>query len=508
MHLCCCQGFGINKVLHNFYMKQRIKKLEKEALALEVKPEERDWLRKQAINYSEHFLNNIDDLPAYVVTKDKGAGLLKEKIKDKGIGINSALRFVYENVDTPGLNPASGGHLGYIPGGGIFLSSLGDYIAAITNRYSGIFYASPGAVRMENMLVSWMGELVGYPREQLGGSLLSGGSTANLTAIVTARDAHKVKAKNVENTAVYLTQQVHHSVDKALRIAGLEDCVKRHISMDKSYKMNTKELEEAISADKKAGITPWLIIASAGTTDLGAVDPLEEIGAIARKHKLWFHVDAAYGGFFLLTKQGKEKLKGIELSDSVVMDPHKGLFIPYGIGAVIVKNKSNLSNSLQYLANYMQDTVRSNEELSPADMSPELTRHFRGLRLWLPLMVHGLKPFKAALQEKLLLTQYFYKEIQKIGFEVGPEPELSVASYRYLPKNADINEFNERLAKEVQEDGRVFISSTNFNNIFVLRFACLSFRTHIKTVDLLIRILKEKVKLLEKEFSKQKAVHN
>jgi aromatic-L-amino-acid decarboxylase len=160
------------------------------------------------------------------------------------------------------------------------------------------------------------------------------------------------------------------------------------------------------------------------------------------------------------------------------------------LGMIIVKDKAALYNSHYYQANYMQDTLGANEEVSPADLSPELTKHFRGLRLWLPLKLLGLKPFRAALNEKLLLARYFYDEIQKLGFEVGPYPELSVATYRFVPKSGDANAFNKSLMEEVQKDGRVFISSTMLDGKFMLRLAVLSFRTHKSTIDILLEQLR------------------
>ncbi len=267
----------------------------------------------------------------------------------------------------------------------------------------------------------------------------------------------------------------------------------RTIPLDSGFRMIPGELEKQIAADKKQKLNPFLVIASAGTTDVGAIDPLDEIGRIAKRHRLWYHIDAAYGGFFILTKEGKKKLRGIEMSDSLVIDPHKGLFLPYGLGVVLVKDQSKLHASHYYVANYMQDAVAANEEPSPAELSPELTKHFRGLRLWLPLKLHGIKPFRACLEEKLLLAKYFYKEVKKLGFETGPEPELSVVTYRFVPKYGDANEFNKRLLDEVVKDGRVFISSTMLNGKFTLRFACLAFRSHLGTVDLLLQILKERL---------------
>ena len=478
-------------------MIKKLKELEKAASPLEPKAKERKEIRKKIIDYTETFLKDIYKSKAYQTNSDNGLSLLESPISEKKININKALELLRTNVDATGINPASGGHLGYIPGGGIYFSSLGDYMAAITNRYAGIFFANPGAVRMENMLIEWLAKIVGYPINTAG-NLSSGGSMANLIAIVTARDAHKFQSKDISKTVIYLSEHAHHCLDKAFRIAGLNECIKRNIPLDEKFRIIPEEMEKAIKKDKKNGLRPWMIIASAGTTDVGAIDPLDTLGDIAKRNKLWFHIDAAYGGFFILTKEGKKKLKGIEKSDSIVMDPHKGLFIPYGLGVVLIKNKKQMMKSHFYQANYMQDTFSNEEEVSPADLSPELTKHFRGLRLWLPLKLIGLSPFQAALEEKLLLARYFYQKIKKInGFEVGPEPELSVVTYRYIPKKEDPNKFNEELVKLIHSDGRVFISSTMINGKFTLRMAILSFRTHLKTIDLALKIINEKVKMLE-----------
>jgi aromatic-L-amino-acid decarboxylase len=363
----------------------------------------------------------------------------------------------------------------------------------VRNYYAGVFFASPGAVRMENMLIRWIADLVGYPSEAAG-NLASGGSIANLTAIVAARDAMGISCANIPRSVVYATGHVHHCIDKALRIAGLRECVLRKVPMDERFRMDAAALEGQVEADREQGLNPFLLIASAGTTDVGAIDPLEEIGAVARRHGLWYHVDAAYGGFFLLTEAGREKLQGIETSDSVVLDPHKGLFLPYGLGVVVVKDGRKLLESHHYTANYMQDAGGEAGELSPAELSPELTKHFRGLRLWLPLQLHGLKPFRACLEEKLLLAQYFHREVEKLGLEVGPAPELSVVTYRFVPRHGDADAFNRDLAAALQRDGRVFVSTTLIDGKYTLRFACLAFRTHLKTVDLLLKMLKELIR--------------
>ncbi len=478
-------------------LESEIAACEKLARQLEPDATQRKSVRDKVLTYSEKFLESLERGKAFELNSDGGRGVLKSPISEDPASIAELLGILEKSVDFPSLNPASGGHLGYIPGGGIYYSALGDYMADVTNRYAGVFFAGPGAVRMENMLISWLAMCVGYPTTA-GGNLASGGSIANLIAICAARDAKGISAVKIKRSVIYLTHQAHHSVEKAIRIAGLKECRLRYIPTDKRWQMDANELGKQIEADKRKHLNPFLLVASAGTTDVGAIDPLPALGNAAKRSGMWFHVDAAYGGFFALTREGKRKLKGMELSDSLVIDPHKGLFLPYGLGVVLVKDSKLLAATHYYQANYMQDAASALEEASPADLSPELTKHFRGLRMWLPLKMHGVKPFRACLQEKLLLARYFYREIRKLGFETGPPPELSVVTYRYVPKQGDANAFNKNLLQAVQADGRVFISSTMLDGKFTLRFACLSFRTHRSTVDALLGLLEREAARLAK----------
>ncbi|MFW6183048.1 MAG: pyridoxal phosphate-dependent decarboxylase family protein, partial [Chloroflexota bacterium] len=459
-------------------MLDRLKELERQASPLEPDEAQRRRLMERVNAYAQRFLESLEDAPAFVedAPADEG-GLQASPLSEEGVGLDEALKLVAQHVDRPGVNPASGRFLGYIPGGGLYYSALGDFLAAVANRYAGIFFASPGAVRMENMLLEWMGDLVGYPRSR-GGNITSGGSIANLMGVVAARDAHGVEGEAVGRAVVYLTEHTHHSVDKALRIAGMGNCVVRRVPVDGCFRMRPEVLEQMIVADREQGLQPWLLVAAAGSTNTGSVDPLAALGQIASEQGLWYHVDGAYGGFFILCDEGRRRLQGIELSDSVVMDPHKTLFLPYGTGAVLVRDRATLAPSHHYTADYMQDTDQAIEELSPAELSPELTKHFRGMRLWLPLKAVGLAPFRAALEEKMLLARYFHQALQTVeGFEVGPEPDLSVVIYRYVPRRGDPDAFNERLAHALQQDGRVFVSSTRVQGKFVLRAAIVSFRT-------------------------------
>ena len=451
-----------------------------------------------AVNdYTENFLETLPDRPAYINNDEMGRGIYQSPISEQGMAVEEALRIYKENVDDQGLSPVSGKFFGYIPPCSMYYSALGDYMAAIMDEFTGDFSSCPGAVRMEYQLIKWMADLVGYSPDAAKGVLASGGSIATLTCIVTAREAHGLKAKDYEKAVVYYTRFTHHCIDKALHIAGMTDCVKREVATDAQFRLDPVALAEAIGNDRASGLDPWLVTGSAGTTDLGNVDQLDKISAVAKENGLWFHVDAAYGGFFILSDLVRDKFTGIALSDSVVMNPHKGLHTPFGLGAAIVRDGERLYKAHFYTANYMQDTFFDKEDLSPADVSPELTRHFRALRLWLPLKLIGVAPFRAMLSEKLLLTRYVYARFKSLpGFEVGPEPELSILVFRYTDVEGDVNEFNRKLIEAIRRDGAIFITSTLIDNDYMLRFAILSYRTHIDTVDLAIDVIRREVNKL------------
>ena len=473
----------------------RLRALERAARPLDPGAGRRKRLRGAVVASTERFLRRTDTLKGYEETESKGRGLLAAPISEDGLPMAAALELLEREVFRPGANPATPFHLAYIPGGGLYHAALGDFLAAVTNKYAGVFFGGPGAVRLENMLVRWVADLVRYPAAA-GGHIASGGSIATLSAIVAAREAHGVTGAEVSRSAVYLTSQAHHCIEKALRIAGLGEAPRRQIAMDDRYRMRPDALAQAIAADRAQGLRPWLLVASAGTTDIGAIDPLNELAEIAGREGCWFHVDAAYGGFFLLTASGPGLLRGIERSDSVVLDPHKGLFLPYGSGIVVVRDAAPLMAAHSYAGNYMQDALREPEEVSPADVSPELSKHFRGLRMWLPLILLGTAPFRAALEEKLLLARYFHREVGALGFEVGPVPELSIVTFRWAPPGVSLeraNELNQRIVDGVRHDGRVFLSSTMLDGRFTQRLVALSFRTHRRTIDLALRVLREQV---------------
>ncbi len=461
---------------------------------LEPSEAERNTYIEKVNAYTNKFINTIDSVNAFSGEPEAPNVFA---ITNQKKTIDEILELYADEIATKGINAASGGHLGYIPGGGIYTAALADYLADITNEYTGMYFSCPGGVAIEYELLNWMKSIFNFPKSAIG-NLTSGGSIATLIALTAARDKHGIKNAKIEKSVIYVSPQVHHCINKALRIIGLEDVIIRHVELDSYSRISTNDLQSKIEKDKAEGLFPFLVIASAGTTDTGAVDPLQTIGELAASHNLWYHIDGAYGGFFILTEGKKDKFKGIELADSLVIDPHKGLFLPYGLGAVLVKDKEAVYHSNHYRASYMQDaTGDDNIPFNPADVSPELTKPFRSLRLWLPLQLHGAEPFIACLEEKLLLTQYFREELVKIGFEIGPEPDLSVSYFWYPLKQGDENNFNDELMQEIHNDGEIFLSSTKIKSKFVIRMAILSFRTKMETIDRAIAMIDKSRKKVE-----------
>jgi len=473
---------------------RRLAEVEAAARALEEPPAERRALTERVFEFASGLLDELAERPVWSDAAGARDELLEQGIPEEPADLERVMDLVAREVDGPGLQPASGGHLGYIPGGGIYAGALGDYLAAVTNRYAGVHYAGPGAVHLENLLLRWLCGLVGYPASALG-TLTSGGSIATLVAVVAARDAKGVRAREVERAAIYVTAQTHHCVAKAFAIAGLGEAPLREVAMDAGYRMDPRALAESIGRDRAAGLAPFLVVASAGTTDTGALDPLDELADVAGREGLWYHVDAAYGGAFLLLESMRPRFRGIERADSVVIDPHKGLFLPYGSGAVLVRDVAHLRPSHGLRGVYLQDATDELDEPSPADLSPELTRHFRGLRMWLPLQVHGLARYRAALEEKRLLCRLFHERVRALGCEVGPEPDLSVTMFRWVPRDGtDANAFNRRLHRAIRDDGRVFLSSTTIDGVYWIRLAVLCFRTHLERVEAALEVIERETR--------------
>lgn len=456
-------------------------RLRAEAAPLEPGAPEREALAAAALAHSERFQAGLAEAPTYRPWQGTPEFGFVEDPRNS----DAVLGYLSDRVDGPGIATASPRFMGYVPGGGLFHSALGDFLAASANKYAGFAPAAPGAVHIENITTAWLARMIGFP-ETAAGTLTSGGSMANLTAVVAAREALDEDGGG----AVYLSRTAHHCIDKALRIAGRARAPRRLIATDDRHRMRADALEEALERDRSDGVRPWLVVASAGTVDAGAVDPLADIAGLCERYGAWFHVDGAYGGLFMLCEEGRRALAGIERADTAALDPHKTLFLPYGTGAVVARDGRTLFDAFSASADYIQRFSDDDVGPSPGDLSPELTRHFRALRLWLPLQLAGVRAFRAAQSEKIGLARYFHERLSAMpGWEVGAPPDLSIVAFRYRPAGGDADAFNRRLLKRLQEEGRVFLSGTRIDGADWLRCAILSFRTHIEHVDEALDIL-------------------
>jgi aromatic-L-amino-acid decarboxylase len=390
-------------------------------------------------------------------------------------------------------NTAGPGYLAYIPGGGVYAAALADFLAAAVNRYVGVEQAAPVLARIEETAVGWLARLMGYP-EGSRGILTSGGSLSNFSALVAARTDRL--GEDFRRGTLYFSEDMHHCVTKAARLAGFPERSLRVLAVDERRRLRPEALEEAVRADRARGLRPFLVVANVGTTNTGAVDPLPAILEIARAHGLWVHADAAYGGFFRLVPGGDGLMPGLPECDSITLDPHKGLFLPYGLGCLLVREGEALRRAHRAHASYMQDVLGEGGG-GFADLSPELSRDFRGLRLWLPLQLHGLPAFRAQLVEKLALARAAYEQLRADPrFEMLDEPQLSIVAFRLRGPAAEADAAGAELLRRVNARRRVFLSSTRIDGRHVIRLCVLSFRTHADRVQEAVDALREEARAL------------
>jgi aromatic-L-amino-acid/L-tryptophan decarboxylase len=411
-------------------------------------------------------------------------------------GVDEVVRLL-DRAAGAALNAAGPGYLAYIPGGGIYAAALADLVAGCLNRYTGLAAPAPALFRLEQDVLAWLCAAFGYGITARA-VLTPGGSLATLAAVVAARHHHLGDTGNFERGVAYTSTQAHHSVAKALRLAGIPSENLRAVAVDGTFRLRPDALADTIGQDRRRGLRPFLVVAAAGTTNTGAIDPLAAVADLCAAEGLWLHVDAAYGGAFVLCEPGRQRLAGIERADTIAFDPHKGMFLPYGTGCLLARDGERLRRAHHLAAEYLQDleAVADGASWSPAELGPELTRDFRGLRLWLPLMLHGAGAFRDALAEKLALAERFDAGLDRLiaagrRLEIVAHPQLSVVAFRLARTPGETlaawNRRNAALLAAVNARQRVHLSSTQLpvsdGAAFTLRICALSFRTHARHID-------------------------
>ncbi len=468
---------------------------------LELTPEAMLQMGESAVKaVVDHIINLPSSPRSNLQNSAEIARSFHESSPEVGEDFESLLDFFMKKIIPVSINTPHPAYMGYIPGGGLFPSAIADFLGAATNRFTGAWVAAPAAAKLEANVLEWFAQWMGYPQAARG-IMTSGGSLANFSGVVAARK--HILGDDISRGILYASDQTHHSVMKAALLAGIPEINIRLLNVDQNFRAIPDKFETVIKEDLKEGMKPFFLVGNAGTTNTGVVDPLPELADVAMKYGLWYHIDAAYGGFFNLCSKGKKILKGLERSDSIVLDPHKGLFLPYGSGSLLVRDGKLLRQAHLLTADYLQDHDTPEGEYNASEYSPELSRSYRGLRVWLPLKLFGVKAFRENLDEKLHLTKWMYQRfLEEPGFECMTVPNLSVIAFRYHPQKGNVDTFNRQLLENIVNSQKLFLSSTLLNGEFVIRVCILSFRTHQREVEEAFEIIRNAAKKFESEGGK------
>jgi glutamate/tyrosine decarboxylase-like PLP-dependent enzyme len=367
----------------------------------------------------------------------------------------------------------------FIPGPSNFVSVMADALAAGFNPFAGNWLEGSGTSQIELVTIDWLREMCGLP-ETAGGLFVSGGSMANLTALATARRA-KLENRS-ENAVVYFSDQTHNSVEKGLRVLGFAREQIRKLPSDEDFRLPLEPLRQAVTEDRANGRQPFCVIANAGTTNTGAVDPLSELADLCLQEDMWLHVDGAYGAAACLSERGKKLLAGIERADSLSLDPHKWLFQPFEIGCALVRDARLLKKTFHTMAEYLEDTKRAeDEEINYYDYGVQLTRGFRALKLWLSIKTFGAAAFREAIDHGFELAEFAESVLrQSERWRIVTPAAFGIVTFRFVAEDrseVEINEIHRRMVELMAADGFAFANSTSLRGQTVMRFCTINPRT-------------------------------
>ena len=412
---------------------------------------------------------------------------LREPAPQHGAALEPLLDQLFRDWIPRSFTAPGPGYLAYIPGGGIFPAALADFIADTTNRYTGVWQAAPALVQLEANALDWLRDWMGFPPEARG-LFTTGGSMATFNAIVCARERHL--GAEIRRGVLYTSDQGHHSILKSAKLAGIMPDRVRGIDSDVRFRMRLDRLEEAIAADRRNGLTPFAVVSSAGTTNTGAVDPLEGINGVCAREGLWHHIDGAYGAFFYLDESVRDTLRGLPDADSLTLDPHKGMFLPYGTGALLVRDGAALRAAHEATADYLPAMPHPEDFYDPSQHGPELSRGFPGLRVWLSVKLFGAAAFREAIAEKRALTLDARRRVGELpGIVIDAEPDLSLFAFHLTwpgASRADEDAATRALMEKTTQRGRVMVTGCTAHGRALGRVCVLSFRTHQPQIDALV----------------------
>lgn len=425
-------------------------------------------------------------------TRAQLEALLTEPPPEEGRDFANVLGEFTDKVAAYAFRPSHPRFLAFIPSAPTFLSVLGDLLCAGTNYFDGVWLEAAGPAQVELVVLDWFKQFLGYPSGAMG-LLTGGGSEANLTALLVARQP--LSFEDRVRAVLYLTEQRHWSADRAAMVIGLRPDQLRPVPADIQFRLQPAALREAVRRDRALGRLPWAVVANAGATNTGIVDPLASLADVCRDERLWFHVDAAYGWSAALVPREKASMAGIERADSLTLDPHKWFGQTFEAGCVLIRDGRRLPQTFAMRPDYMQDVEPGADEVNFADYGIALTRRFRALKIWLSVKVLGVRWFRDMVERCCRLAELGESLLGRSEqFEILCPRQLSIVCFRYVPAGSWSDEALDRLnlaiVDALRATGKAFISSTRLRGRVALRFCFVSWRTTAGDVRLVVEMLK------------------
>jgi aromatic-L-amino-acid decarboxylase len=467
---------------------------------------ELDWdsermraLAGRAVELYAGFLDGLDGMP---IARDVPAERVREAVvrpvPDEGLEDEELIGHLRDVLIDWGVQCGHPRFLAYVTGSGTVPGAVADMLASAVNMNVGGWQLSPSASEIETALMRWFG----MP-PIAGGLLVSGGAMANMVGLKAARDhaagwdTRRDGMAAGPPLAVYATEETHVVTDRAADALGLGTAAVRRLPVDERMRMVPSALAERIAADRDAGVRPMAVVATAGTTSTGAVDPIDEIAVVCAEQGVWLHVDAAYGGPAVLADDLRPQLAGIERADSIAFDPHKWLYIAQSAGCVLVRDVQHLADSYQVHATYVwQDRERTGAGISIGELGPQYSRGFQALKVWVSLLAHGSSGYARRISHDAELAHYMAARVEeRPDMELAAPVGLSICCFAYVPDRPATAEYvsrlNERIMTELQLDGRVYISNAILGERFVLRACFVNHRTEADDVDAVLDVVAE-----------------
>jgi glutamate/tyrosine decarboxylase-like PLP-dependent enzyme len=450
----------------------------------------REW-GNSVTQFMIDYLRDLREHPVYRQTSSREVRSgLDSKLPIKGTGFESLLKNFRDTIVPFSRQNAHPRMFGYVQSPGTPIGAFADVLASTLNANLTIWRSAPAPVDLERLAIDWIRQILGFPPEA-GGLFVSGGSMANLAALAAARQA---KYNSLGRLRVYASSATHFSIIKAAALLGIGRENVQHVAVDERFRMRVDDLVAKINADLEAGYVPLCVVGNAGTVDTGAIDSLGEIRDIANRFQLWMHVDGSYGAFAILAESARELFAGMEQADSIALDPHKWLYLPVDVGCVIYRDPEVARATFAHEAEYTRMFGEQADEAFVCwDYSPELSRRFRALKVWMLLKGVGLDRLSDAIENNLACARYFESMVQASDdFEMAAPVELSIFCFRHVPdqlRNESpkvIDAFNERLLVALQRDGSSYLSNTTLGGRFALRGCVLNYRTTLRDMEILL----------------------